>query len=122
MIKINDSTDISYLEVTYEGIIDADQIIAYIREIAKRSKGETHFRILTDASRAKYQMKMSDTKRVVTILTEVLAGINFIKSAFIHAGTVETALSVMLGNKNFKNYYHCVFSTKKEALRWLMNE
>jgi hypothetical protein len=121
MIKSYYNKELDFLDVTYYGIIEVEDIISHGREIRQISSSQKRLKILTDARDATYKFSPNEIKKIKDELKENLKSFSFIKNAFIYNSPNETAYSVFLEHEYVPdNYLHAVFSTRENALKWLL--
>ena len=122
MIKHWFNKDMQTLEVTYLGIIRAEEILDFSSFISNNKNFPRKLKILTDAREASYGFGINTVNLLVDPLVRNLKNYHSVMDAFIHSKPKETAYSQLLEIDNrHSNYVHKVFSTKKAALSWLKN-
>lgn len=111
------------LEVVYSGEIYFDQIKAYIHQLEYEFSDAGRLRIFTDATAAEYKLKIDEVNKLLVILEGIMQDIGEVKIAFLHTSPKETAFSILLENTSgLSNYHHKVFSTREQAIRWLLGD
>lgn len=120
MINWQFNKEIDILEVHYEEIITLTEINEFVSKISMDKKLPRNLKILTDATKAKYNIQSHEIDELKQTLRKQLNSYEYIKAAFIHNNPKETALSILL-QKSLQNinYYHKVFSTYSAAIKWL---
>jgi len=121
MIRHLFNNELQILEVTYQGQINAEDILKFSSFISTNKELPRKLKILTDATDAHYNFSHSTADELISYLKQNLKNYHSIMDAFIHSKPKETAYSQLLEiEKNYDNYAHKVFATKEAALHWLM--
>ncbi|MDI3527325.1 MAG: hypothetical protein PWR03_1508 [Tenuifilum sp.] len=109
------------LEVSYSGVILANDLIEYGEWLSRNPNLPRKLRILTDATQAIYNISQFDIERVRLAMVDHCKPYIFVKNVLIHRKPVETAYSVLVSKKNqVENYIQAVFYTREAALEWLL--
>ena len=120
MIQFSFNSDEGFLEVIYEGVIHADDIISVSTYISESKDLPRDLRILTDARMATYDFSPQTVERLAELLENSIRKYDCIKDAFIHKNPRETAYSMLLELENrYDTYSHKVFTNREAAVFWL---
>ncbi|MDA3954288.1 MAG: hypothetical protein PF485_11620 [Bacteroidales bacterium] len=123
MITYKFNTKLQILEVIYEGSIQLNDLMEFGNEIYGNDSLPRQLLILTDVTKAQYNIKRSEFQIMIDMLKEHVKPFQLVKAAFIQNKPKETAYSLILEMKNkLPNYYHSVFSTREAALSWLLQK
>src|SRR6056297_943149 len=119
MIQFNFNSDQGLLEVIYEGVIHAEDIISVSTHISESKDLPRNLRILTDARMATYDFSVQTAERLAELLENSIRKYDSIKDAFIHNHPRETAYSMLLELENrYDTYSHKVFTNREAAVSW----
>ncbi len=120
MIKYYLEKKSEILEVEYEGIIVAEDIVKHTDYLLTNPNLPNQLKILTDARQAQYKISIEELNGLLKLIKKSLHKFSSIRDAFIHKNPKETAFSVLIEQKAIhKNYSHKVFVTKEAAMDWL---
>jgi hypothetical protein len=109
------------LEVIYEGIITLDELVEYGRQISSEKSLPRNLKIITDATRAKYNISPQEVNIVKEALMRDLEDFESIKFAYVYENPTGVALSLLLEQRmDSQNFKHKVFSTHSAAIEWLI--
>ncbi len=112
--------DKGILESVWEGDVDLDQIVHYIRETKGNKEYPRRLKIITHAHRSTLLLNPDDLRVIVEENVQSLAQYETIIDAFI-ANEAQVAAISMLYEKfsRMLTYKFKVFSTPEAAIEWL---
>lgn len=121
MISYKFNNNLQILEVEYSGEVDLKQLIEYGEKIKNDGSLPRNLLILTDATKANYLFKISETSIMLDTLKEQLKPYTSVRTAVIHQKPMETAFSMTVdAEQEIPGYQHMVFTTRTAALNWLL--
>ena len=123
MIRYEYNRPLGILEVTYEGKINVEQLADYGIRISNDETIPRELKLITDASKAEYEISVNDMPKVLEALVNHVKNFVYIKAAFIQTKPKETALSLIFEKAyDLSNYHHKIFATKDAAIEWLLQQ
>lgn len=120
MISNTFITDKGYLESVWEGEINLDQIVKYIRETKENKEYPRKLKILSFAHKSTLLLKPDDLRVIAEENEQSVAQYDTIIDAFV-ANEAQIAALSMLYEKisRIPGYKFKVFSTPEAAMDWL---
>ena len=123
MIQSKFNNELGVLEVIYSGAIFLEELLQHGNNIANNFSLPRKLNILTDAREAVYKFGPEKINQIIDALKENLEDYALVKNAFIYSTPNETAYSVYLESEKEPDHYeHGVFSTREDALYWLIGK
>jgi hypothetical protein len=120
MIESNFNHQTGILESKFEGDVGVDDIVGYIVSTKENKTFPRHLKIITDATRARFDFSIKDIETIIKENNASLEKYDFIIDAIVVDSPRVAALSMFykeLGEN--EKYTFEIFSTKERALSWL---
>lgn len=120
MIRETFNSTEGYLESTWSGHVDLQEIVAYIRRLKENTDYPRKLKILTNALDARIYLSMDELQIISGETKKTLKNYNSIMDAFFVQEAIVAALSTMyMKMSQMKNYGFRIFSSKEAAEHWL---
>ncbi len=120
MITHQFNTEQQILEVVYQDVVSADEIMAFMAFLSGDNAFPRELKILVDARGVNYNFNLGNIDKLMESTVQCVKYYTTFKVALIHSKPKETAFSHLLEiEKTPANHVHKVFFTKEAALEWL---
>lgn len=121
MITTTFDSEIDITTTTYQGQIDALELINYISKITLNTDELSKVLYFEDQTNAEFTFSPTEIRQIVHALLVKISSITAIRVAILNTHPRETALSLIaIRLLQAKNIHAKVFSTREAALDWLL--
>ncbi len=121
MIRSHFNRDLGILEVNYSGKLNFTELKKFGDQLILNDNLPRELRILTDVREGEYDFSENELPGVMDALRNQTRFFRYVKAAFVQTKPRETAISLIVEQRNsIPNYHHRVFSTPEAAKKWLM--
>lgn len=110
------------LDSKFEGEVDLNEIVEYIRKTKENKSYPRVLKILTDATKSDMNLAFDDLEIIVTENYKSIEQYDCIIDAIVIETPKETAISMLYQElAKTGKYKFNIFSTRKAAIHWLKN-